>query len=1025
MSHTITKMRATASFLMCAALAAAAVVLGPVAPARAADVNLELWTKSATMTMPGGQNVMVWGYSATNSAITKPGGPTLTVNQGQTVQVVLHNATGETSGLLFEGQQMPTDQTGVASGAKTYTFTASKAGTYLYEAGLTPNAQHQVAMGLYGALVVNPAAAGRAYPASATDRDTSFDTQAVVLLSEIDPALSSTSTTLATKQAFDLRKFNPRYFLINGQPYPDTTPITGPGGQPIAAGQRVLLRYVNAGLNQRSMGVLGAHQTVVGLDGNPLAYSRRYVAETFGPGQTADALVTAPSAPSATKLTILDNSLTLHNTSSAGLGGMLTTIDVAAGGPPGDTAGPGTLHAAFAAGSLTATVDDTASGGGNVSAAEYFVDTVGAPGSGAAMSGTFGTPSVAVSAPATVGAGEHVLYVRGRQGTSWGPLSSVLVNGGDAGGPATKSPTLTPRLTNHSSAGVAVHATADDTATGNSDITAAEYFIDPSTTTPPAAGTGTPMTVNRAAPIASVDATISPETINGTTTPPAAGLSEGSHVVAIRSKDTDNWGELVNIELVVDTTGPDSSGVTIDPNPTNGLIPFTNGTPSIRVMAQTLADPVSGEVNSTIKRAEVFIDTVGADGSGIPLTASDGVFNDASEGGYADIPLTTVQQLSQGNHPIRVHARDDAGNWGPMSPTVNLVVDRAGPTTATVSAAPNPTLGAAATTLSATATDTLSGIAAGEWFIGTDPGVGNATAMTVTGTGATTASLSATINTRTMSEGSYTVRVRVKDAAGNWGGLTSTTLVVSSRLYFSTLGTTPSPGGLSNGDDADIYYWTGSGFSRLIDASGTGSLLNLAASANVDGYDRVDDTHFYLSFSADTPVPTLGTVADEDVVYYNNGVWSMFFDGSAHGLGGTGTTANNRDLDAISVDGSTLYFSTLGNASIPGVSTAGNAADDADIYSVNTSTFAYSKVWDATSNGLPSGANVDGYVRVDSSHFYLSFSSTTTNVPGLGNVQDEDVVFDNAGSWSVFFDGTASPKSLTNNNQDVDAFDVP
>ncbi len=1030
MSHVRTTTRAAASFLICAVLAAAAVVLGPVAPAQAADVNLDLWTRSATMTMAGG-NVMVWGYSADNSAITKPGGPTLRVTQGQSVQVTLHNQTGETSGLVFQGQDAPTDRTGVADGGtKAYTFTAARAGTFLYEAGLTPNAQHQVAMGLYGALVVEPTdapasgATGRAYGAGATDRDSSFDQEAVLLLSEIDPALSSTTSSLAAKQAFDLRKFNPRYFLINGQSYPNTTALNA------TAGQRVLLRYVNAGLNQRSMGVLGAHQTVVGLDGSPLTYARRYVAETFGPGQTADALVTAPTAPSATTLTILDNSLALHNSSTTGIGGMLTTVEVAPGATTGDTAGPGTRNVAYDAttNTLTATVDETDTGGGTVGASEYFLDTVGAAGSGTPMGGTFGTTMVDTTAPVTVPTGEHILYVRGRDASTWGPLSSVLVNGGDAGGPVTKSPSLTPRLTNHSSTGVAVHATADDTATGNSDITAAEYFIDASTTTPPAEGSGEPMTVNNAAPVASVDATISAATVNGTVSPPSPGLSEGSHVISIRSKDTNTWGELVSIDLVVDTTGPDSSGVSIDPNPSNGLIPFTNGTPSIRIMATTLADRVSGEVNSTIKRAEAFIDAVGAPGSGIPLTASDGVFNDAQEGGYADVPLTTVQQLSQGTHPVRVRAQDSAGNWGDLSPTENLVVDRTGPGTVVVSASPNPTLGAASTTLTATATDNLTAIAAGEWFTGTDPGIGKAAPMTVAGTGPTSATLSASIDTRAMSEGSYPVRVRVKDAAGNWSSLSTTTVVVSSRLWFSTLGNTPAPGGLPNGDDADIYYWSGSAFSRLIDVSASPTLggLGLNANANVDGLDRVSDTQFYLSFSVDTPVPTLGTVADEDVVYFDNGTWSLFFDGSANGLGGTSTAANNRDLDAISVDGSILYFSTLGNASIPGVPSPGsNPADDADIYSFDKTTSTYAKVWDATSNGLAAAANVDGYARIDPAHFYLSFSPTTTAVPGLGSVPDEDVVFDNAGTWSTYFDGSASPKNLTNTNQDVDAFDVP
>ena len=82
------------------------------------------------------------------------------------------------------------------------------------------------------------------------------------------------------------------------------------------------------------------------------------------------------------------------------------------------------------------------------------------------------------------------------------------------------------------------------------------------------------------------------------------------------------------------------------------------------------------------------------------------------------------------------------------------------------------------------------------------------------------------------------------------------------------------------GDDADIYSWNGTG-AWLWDASNNG----LPANANVDGLNRVDDTHFYLSFvdNAGTSVPGVGTVQDEDVVYDNNGVWSVYFDGTAAG----------------------------------------------------------------------------------------------------------------------------------------------
>ncbi len=83
---------------------------------------------------------------------------------------------------------------------------------------------------------------------------------------------------------------------------------------------------------------------------------------------------------------------------------------------------------------------------------------------------------------------------------------------------------------------------------------------------------------------------------------------------------------------------------------------------------------------------------------------------------------------------------------------------------------------------------------------------------------------------------------------------------------------------------------------------------------------------------------------------------------------------------------------------------------------------AFTRVWDATANGVPSAANVDGYVRVDATHFYLSFRPDTT-LPGLGAVQDEDVVFNNGGTWSNYFDGTAH--GLAAAGADVDAFDIP
>lgn len=233
----------------------------------------------------------------------------------------------------------------------------------------------------------------------------------------------------------------------------------------------------------------------------------------------------------------------------------------------------------------------------------------------------------------------------------------------------------------------------------------------------------------------------------------------------------------------------------------------------------------------------------------------------------------------------------------------------------------------------------------------------------------------------------------------------------SDPLVYSTVGAVNPPGVTGTADSADLYSWTGTTHTRVFDASVAG----LPAGANIDGFDRVDATHFYLSFAGDTTqLPGIGAVQDEDVVLYSAGTWSVFFDGTARGL-----TAAGHDLDAISVVGGSLYFSTRGSINPPGVT---GTADDSDVYRWNGT--ALTRVYDATTRGVPASANVDGLVWQDATHVHLSFANAATALPGVGTVQDEDVVRDAAGTWSVYFDGTAHGLG-TSDALDVDAFDIP
>lgn len=709
---------------------------------------------STGLPVPGSTTPMavpVWGYNSSAAGVSKPGGPTLFVDQGATVTIRLHNNLAETTALLIQGQTMIPDTTGVAPGqTKVYTFTASQPGTFLYEAGLLPRAQHQVAMGLYGALVVRPTGAPlQAYAAAST----AFDDEAVLVLGEIDPILNFGPTT------FDMRDFKPTHFLINGDVYPNTAPIAS------APGRKVLLRYVNGGAKHHSMAALGARQVVVGEDGSALAHARTVVAKTIAPGQTADAIVTVPAAALAgQKFAVYDGNLMLHNGGADNaFGGMLTFVSVSGTPPTGDTTGPVSSGLAYAAGTLTATVSDANTGGSTVAAAEYFVDVPGTAGTGTAMAaadGAFDGVSENVTATVAVAPGTHTLYLRGRDAAgNWGAVTAKVVNGGDTLGPITSALVLSPSTTD-GTVDVSLTGTANDTNTGGSNIAAAEYFIG----TVGSAGTGTPMSFAPAnAKIASLTGAIPMATVNA--------LAAGNHVVSVRSKDSEgNWGTAVATTLVVNKNAATTGNVVVTFTPNNGARPLNASQPVVRVTASVTGAGVNAAEGFFCLNADPC--TAGADGTGFPFLPADGAWGGAIEPVTADIPLSTVGAMADGSHTIYVHGKAASGGWGTTSSAV-LVVDRTAPTVSGLLLAPAASHNSAVV-ISATAAD-ASAIVAAEYFIDTVGAVGTGTPMTPG------SSLSATIPGATiagLSDGNHTLYVRAMDAATNWSAAVSAVLLV-------------------------------------------------------------------------------------------------------------------------------------------------------------------------------------------------------------------------------------------------------
>lgn len=763
--------------------ARASVAVGKLTPTgctfEAGTAACDLYAMAGTTTVLGAP-VPIWGFSASGTAGTATApGPMLVVHQGDQVSVTLHNQlTGQSVSLAFPGQPIPTggeDTTGVSSGTRTYTFTASRPGTFLYEAGHTAGGARQVAMGLAGAFVVLPAD-GTAYGSQPTGFPaTAYDDDAVVVLSEIDPAFNANPTT------FDLRNFAPKYRLINGKPYPASDPIA------TDQGHKVLVRYVNVGSQTHPMSVLGGDQVEIAQGGHPAHYATTVAAESVEPGQTLDSLVTMPTGPEA-KLALYESARHLDNNGQhtadplqVAFGGMLTFLDTNAPPPSTDGVGPVSTHVRLSPnpsdglGPVTVTADlsDVTTGGSAVSQAEFVIDDavvtgVGfgtpmtLPGSGVSITGATGTISTAVLD--TLDAGRHTVFVRALDAVgNWGVVGSAILNLPKTG-PQTTNGSIADVPANGTVA-VSVSATGDDSDAGGV-ITAAEYFLD----TMGANGTGTPLVLNRNAAVVSEDVDLSATVV--------AGLAEGMHHVLVHSKNSLGlWGPPLDIPLPVDVTGPAVDAASVGPNPTNAVLADKSYPGNLLISAEITDKDAGGALQSQVTDAEAFLDPASpnpAGGTGLQLLPVDGKLDSTGEAFYGLIPLTQVKALADGTHHVYVRGQDAAGNWGPLF-AVNLLVDKTVPVLGALTATPNPTNGADILTLTAPVTD-ASLIAKAEYWLGsTDPGVGRGISLPVS---VVAGKVQVTVPLAAVPAGNQVFNLRVQDLAGNWSKPVKTTVSV-------------------------------------------------------------------------------------------------------------------------------------------------------------------------------------------------------------------------------------------------------
>jgi hypothetical protein len=781
----------------------------------------DLWATTGSVVLPGAAApVPIWGFAPTSAAPATLPGPVLVVDQGDQVTITVHNGLGSNLSLALPAVTgLAPDRTGAApGGTASYAFTASRPGTYLYEAGHTADGVRQAAMGLVGALVVRAPAAG-GQPTGYGDATSAYDDEALLVLTEVDPAFNANPT------GYDLRSFSPKYRLINGKAFPETDVIA------TDINRRVLLRYLDAGLQAHPMTLLGLDQSVVGQDARPVGYPEGAVTIPLQPGQSVDAVVTVPGGPDGRRFALMESGGQLNNAGQRygtvvtgvspqqAFGGMLTFLDTNPPPVSGDHIGPTSSNvkaspdpaSVLAPVTVTADFTDVLNGNSTVDSAELVVDDLGvAEGTGTPFaSAAFGTGPTVTGATATISTtaltaltqGWHTVFVRAHDAAgNWGVVGSTTFTLSITGA-VTTGVLLTPNPTT-GTGDVALSATGDDTGLGGT-VTGAEYFIDASGTN----GTGTPLTLGTTGAASTAETATIPAVV-------AAALAEGRHTVLVHTQDSFGlWGPYGSADLIVDRTVPTLLSGAVLPAVTNG----SNGSPAdptdLRVNA-AFTDPVGGGVNSPIAGAEGFLETAGANGTGFTFLALDGSFNAATENAYALVPLTELTALPDGAHQVLVHARDAAGNWGPLT-AVTFTVDRHGPVVSGLAASPNPTGGAATLSLTATATDALSTVAGAEWYDGADPGAGHGNAMAVSGN-----ALSATVNLGGLAAGPHTLGVRARDALGNWGAPATITITVqpSNAIFADTF----------NGNTAawSQTVGTASAGSGALVASGTGYVVD-------------------------------------------------------------------------------------------------------------------------------------------------------------------------------------------------------
>lgn len=226
----------------------------------------DYFVKGTGMHKPIVKKIRVWGYNGMTP------GPTIEVNEGDRIRVILKNELPEPTSIHWHGVELPNDMDGATPETNrpvlpgetfTYEFTLYQSGTLMYHSGY--NVMKQDDMGMHGMLVVHP----KKY-------EHRIDRDIAIFLQQFGLPSGNPYPNLVTMD------FN--WFAFNGLSAPSIPKIT------VLQGERVRIRFANVIMDSHPIHIHGYIWTLVGTEGGPIQKSAQIKGSTINvpPGTTRD-----------------------------------------------------------------------------------------------------------------------------------------------------------------------------------------------------------------------------------------------------------------------------------------------------------------------------------------------------------------------------------------------------------------------------------------------------------------------------------------------------------------------------------------------------------------------------------------------------------------------------------------------------------------------------------------------------------------------------------------------------------------